>query len=57
MRTRIIHSLGRDIDARDAFGHIGKFRGPIAGAAPRIQDALAAGQAHREVVARDVLVE
>ena len=57
MRARIFHSLGRDIDAPDALGHIGEFRGPVARAAPRIQDALAAGQAHREVVARDVLVE
>ncbi len=55
--ARVFHGFGRDIDARDAFRHIGQFRGPVAGAAPRIQNALAAGQPHREVVARHVLVE
>ena len=53
----VFHGCGRDIDGRDAFGHIGQFRGSVAGAAAGIQDAFGAGQAHREVVARHVLVE
>ena len=55
--ARVVHGFRRDIDAGDAFGHIGEFGGSVAGAAAGIEHALAAGQAHREVVARHVLVE
>src|ERR1017187_859402 len=53
----VLNRFGRDIDARDALRHIGQFRRPITGAAAGVQHALAARQAHREVVARHVLVE
>src|ERR1039457_4062061 len=53
----VLDRFGRDIDGRDALRHIGQFRRSIARAAAGIQDALAARQAHREVVARHVLVE
>src|ERR1035438_10138398 len=53
----VLDGCGRDIDGRDALRYIGQFRRSVAGAATGIQDALATGQAHREVVARHVLVE
>src|ERR1017187_7106616 len=53
----VLDRFGRDIDARNALRHIGQFRRPVASTAAGIQHALAARQAHREVVARHVLVE
>ena len=57
MCASVFHGFRRDIDARDALGHLGEFRGSVAGAAASIQHALAASEAHREVIARHVLVE